>query len=60
MIDDTRLKTVEVYDLRADPGETRNLFDSDRARVEPALAELRAFFDHYAFRRPGYHLQYKR
>ena len=60
VIDDTRLKTVEVYDLRADPGETRNLFDSDRARVEPALAELRAFFDHYAFRRPGYHLQYKR
>jgi hypothetical protein len=60
VIDDTRLKTVEVYDLNADPGETRNLFDSDQSRVEPAVAELRAFFDRYAFRRPGYHLQYKR
>ena len=44
MIDDPRRKLVEVYDLVADPGETRNLFDVDPGRVDPALATLRAFF----------------
>jgi arylsulfatase A-like enzyme len=44
VIDDPRRKLVEAYDLVADPGETRNLFDSDPARVDPALATLRAFF----------------
>jgi arylsulfatase A-like enzyme len=60
VIDDTRLATVEVYDLGSDPGETRNLFDSERERVEPAVAELRAFFARHALRRPGYHPPFKR
>jgi arylsulfatase A-like enzyme len=60
VIDDTRLATVEAYDLRRDPGETRNLFDTERERVEPAVAELRAFFARHALRRPGYHPPFKR
>jgi membrane-anchored protein YejM (alkaline phosphatase superfamily) len=60
VIDDPRLGTVEVYDLRTDPGETLNLFDLDRKRVEPAVAELRAFFARYTIRKPGYRPVYKR
>jgi arylsulfatase A-like enzyme len=60
VIDDPRLGTVEVYDLRTDPRETRNLFDAEQERVAPAVAELRAFFARYALRRPGYRHPYKR
>lgn len=44
VIEDHVRKTVEVFDLKADPGELENLFGADR-RAEPALAELRAFFE---------------
>ena len=44
MIEDSRRKVVEAYDLSSDPGETRNVFDLQPARVDFALAELRAFF----------------
>ena len=59
VIDDPRRTTVEVYDLVADPGETRNLWGRDPARAEPALATLRAFFKAQALRRPGYEAPYK-
>jgi arylsulfatase A-like enzyme len=59
VIDDPRRTTVEVYDLVADPGETRNLWGRDPARAEPALATLRAFFRAQALRRPGYEAPYK-
>ena len=50
VIDDPRRKVVEAYDLSADPGETRNLFGRDPARVDPALVELRAFFAAHAMK----------
>ncbi|MFO0759078.1 MAG: sulfatase-like hydrolase/transferase [Byssovorax sp.] len=59
VIDDPRRALVEVYDLVADPGETRNLWGRDPARAEPALAALRAFFAQNALRRPGYEAPYK-
>jgi hypothetical protein len=60
VIEDTRRKTVEVYDLVSDPGETRNLFDAPTPRVEAAVARLRAFFDHHTLRADGYRPPYKR
>lgn len=51
VIEDARRKTIEVYDLEHDPDELVNLYDLDRRAVEPAVAELRAFFAAHA--RPG-------
>lgn len=51
VIEDARRKTIEVYDLERDPNELVNLYDVDRRAVEPAVAELRAFFEAHA--RPG-------
>lgn len=59
VIDDPRRKVVEAYDLEQDPEETRNLFDADRARVDPALAALRAFFATHRADKPGYVPIYK-
>jgi hypothetical protein len=44
IIEDERRKLVEMYDLSADPDETRNVFDREPARADAALAALRAFF----------------
>jgi hypothetical protein len=49
VIDDPRRKVVEVYDLAVDPGETTNVFDSQPARSDVALAELRGFFAAHAW-----------
>jgi arylsulfatase A-like enzyme len=54
VIEDPRRKVVEVYDLAADPGETRNLFDLEPARADPALATLRQFFAVHAVTTDGY------
>jgi len=59
VIDDPRRKVVEVYDLTRDPGETTNLWTSEPARSDEALAELRAFFAVHTWRAPGYREPYK-
>jgi arylsulfatase A-like enzyme len=59
VIEDSRRKIVEAYDLSRDPLELNELFSTDRARVEPALAALRAFFEVHAVRAPGYSPPYK-
>jgi arylsulfatase A-like enzyme len=61
VIEDSRRTVVEVYDLEQDPGELDNLFERDRARSDPALAALRAFFaaNALASKRPGYTPPYK-
>jgi hypothetical protein len=59
VIEDSRRKVVEVYDLASDPRETRNLFDVDPSRSDLALAELRAFFAVHARREHGYEPPYK-
>ena len=62
VIEDARRKVVEVYDLRADPKESRNLFglQTDNAEeVASAVAELRAFFAAHTLRANGYSPPYK-
>jgi arylsulfatase A-like enzyme len=59
VIEDSRRKVVEAYDLATDPGETRNLFDLEPARVDPALAWLRAFFAVHTRTEGGYRPPYK-
>ena len=59
MIEDDRRKTVEVYDLASDPGETRNLWDREPGRSDAAVAALRAFFAAHQAKRAGYRPVYK-
>jgi arylsulfatase A-like enzyme len=59
VIEDERRKVVEVYDLFADPGERRNLFDLDPGRSDPALAALRTFFAAHIRTEGGDWPQYK-
>lgn len=59
VIEDDRRKVVEAYDLERDPRELVELFSTERARIEPALAAMRAFFDENRARAPGYRAPYK-
>ena len=60
IIEDGYLKTVRAHDLRADPEELFNLFDTQRERVDPAVATPRDFFSRHALRAPGYTIPYRR
>ena len=59
VIEDLRRRVIEAYDLKRDPGELVNLFDTADPRADEALAELRAFFDAHQLKRPGYSPPYK-
>jgi hypothetical protein len=59
VITDERHGTIEVYDLRADPDETRNLFNEENETAERA-AILRAFFAERTIKRSGYRVPYRR
>ena len=59
VIEDLRRRVIEAYDMKRDPGELVNLFDTADPRADEALAELRAFFDAYQLKRPGYSPPYK-
>jgi hypothetical protein len=59
VIEDPRRKTVEAYDLAADPGETRNVFDLEPQRADRALATLREFFKARTRHDGGYQPPYK-
>jgi len=59
VIEDSRRKTVEAYDLVRDPLELNNLFDLEPQRVDAALATLRQFFALHARRTDGYEPPYK-
>ena len=60
IIEDTRRKYVEAYDLAGDPGELHDVFSATDPRSLAALAELRAFYELHAARAPGYVQRYKR
>jgi hypothetical protein len=59
VIVDERRKTVEAFDLAADPGELTNLYESDPDRVRPALAALHRYFEQRSASRDGYRPIYK-
>lgn len=53
LIMDTRSPRVELYDLKKDPGETKNLSKNDH-RVLPLLSTMNEFFSVHTLRRDGY------
>ncbi|UQA60341.1 sulfatase-like hydrolase/transferase [Polyangium aurulentum] len=59
VIADNRARTIELYDLKTDPGETKNLAD-DAERLERPLGLLRQFFTAHKNERPGYKVPYRR
>jgi len=59
VIYDTRTKSSELYDLKQDPGETRDLSGNAELLEEP-LATLRAFFEAHRYKAPGYQPPYIR
>jgi len=59
VIVDLRRKTVEAFDLKQDPKELVNLYDSDPGRAAPALAALRAYFEKREYTKNGYRPIYK-
>ncbi len=59
VIVDGRRKTIEGYDLDADPRELVNRYDEDPARFGPSLATLVAYFSAREHREPGYVTPYK-
>lgn len=58
VIVDDRVHSVELYDLKTDPGELRNLADDDALLQEP-LAQLRKLLDVHTIVRPGYKPPYR-
>ncbi len=58
VIVDNRMNTVELYDLRTDPGETNSLAD-DEERLSRPLSLLRQFFQVQTLKRPGYTPPYR-
>jgi hypothetical protein len=53
-ITDLRKGTFEVYNLKKDPQETKNLVDSLGDEGTRYVGALRAFFKHHTLDRPGY------
>lgn len=60
IIHDTRRKTLEVYDLIADPGELDNLVESSPDRHGDLAGTLANFFHVHTHRREGYQVPYRR
>jgi arylsulfatase A-like enzyme len=59
VITDNRARTVELYDLSRDPGETRNLAD-DADKLERPLGLLQRFFAAHQNEQPEYKVPYRR
>lgn len=59
VIVDNRHFTIELYDLRSDPGELCNLADDEGKLTQP-LGLLRAFFATHTRREGGYRVPYRR
>lgn len=59
VIVDLRRKTIEAYDIAADPGELDNIYDRDRARALPLLYALQTYFERRGYHQGGYEPIYK-
>jgi arylsulfatase A-like enzyme len=59
VIEDSRRKIVEVYDLQRDPFELHNIFEAEPERTLPALAALYRYFDAHTLRLDGYEQPYR-
>ncbi|MBX3130950.1 MAG: sulfatase [Polyangiaceae bacterium] len=60
VIHDTRRKTLEIYDLIADPGELDNLVESSPDRHGDLAGTLANFFHVHTHRQEGYQVPYRR
>jgi arylsulfatase A-like enzyme len=60
IIHDRRRDTVELFDLRKDPIERRDLFDQSGVSGENRLLALEGFFKAHTLKRPGYKVPYGR
>ena len=47
------LRTIEVYDLNADPGELENLSEKDDPAIQAAVETTKLFFDVHRRRIPN-------
>jgi hypothetical protein len=52
--------TFEVYDLKSDPKELRNIYDQLGPEGPLLMKNLQAFFETYRIRRPGYEIPFRR
>ena len=60
LILDLRAGTFEIYDLKTDPTESVNLYDSMGAEGVELMRRLQDFFDVHRIRKPGYKVPYRR
>lgn len=57
---DDRVNTEEVYDLRSDPKEERNLIAHDEVNAASWVSLARQFFDVHTLKRDGYVVPFRR
>ncbi|MFT3765855.1 MAG: sulfatase [Minicystis sp.] len=60
IIHDRRRDTVELFDLKKDPKELHDLFETSGATGDARLQVLKAFFKTHTLKRPGYKVPYGR
>ncbi len=60
VIRDDRAHTLEIYDLKADPDESRNLVGTEHPGIDDAVRRLRRFFKVHTLKRPGYTPPFRR
>ena len=56
---DQRTGAVELYDLKQDPTELHDVFDSDDPEDQARLSRLHTFFDVHQIRKTGYVIPYR-
>ncbi len=58
-ITDPRKGTIELYDLRRDPGELNDLFNEDSETLDDHIGALNLFFHEHMLKRKGYVASYR-